>query len=682
MSSLDAYRKKASFDVVALKNLVETAEVVEFRERIWETLANDPLFSKSSAELTCDEQQLLTFRRTKRVVEYEFVATEEYMQFPMRLYSMLQALYVADPCIPAEFFLSAQMFGSTILTGSNSEKLMDIAMATKNLEVIGCFALTELAHGSNSKGIKTTATYDPKKSQFILNTPDLEATKCWVGNLGKMATHALVYAQLYTPDGRCHGIHQFVVPVRDIHTLKPFPGIIVGDMGPKIGLNGLSNGFLSFIDYCIPKEYLLNKGGDVSLDGQYLTPYSDPGKRHGAMLGALSGGRVSIVWMAVQHLKLAVTISVRYSAVRRQFGPTPSEELPVLEYQLQRWRLFPYLAASIGLSHVAMTLFRDFAQYQFSLLSGGVVKAEQGPEIHALSCGCKSLAGFIAMSGTQESREACGGHGYLAANQFGWLRSNLDPMLTYEGDNNVILLQASNYLVGLFDDKQKGKAVKSPMGSVDVLDNYQLVLGKTFRPLSMKTLTYKDALEMFEWLFCDLWANSCRKVRAEMARTRNEFWAKENSLVYACHTLALVYAEHFILLRFSQLVDLAPEEKGLKSVLSNLCSLYGLWRLERHAAILYQDGYFTKPEHLRLVKSSILEYVDKLKDEAVALVDAIAPPDHILQSPIGMSNGEAYKNLYQAMITNPKSLERPSWWEEIVERPIPGCKHSQIMSKL
>eukprot|EP00731_Ephydatia_muelleri_P029147 Em0020g791a len=60
---------------------------------------------------------------------------------------------------------------------------------------------------------------------------------------------------------------------------------------------------------------------------------------------------------------------------------------------------------------------------------------------------------------------------------------------------------------------------------------------------------FLDALEMFEWLFCDLWVNSCRKVRAEMARTRNEFWAKENSLVYACHTLALVYAEHFILLR-------------------------------------------------------------------------------------------------------------------------------------
>ena len=32
----------------------------------------------------------------------------------------------------------------------------------------------------------------------------------WVGNLGKTATHALVYAQLYTPDGTCHGLHKYV----------------------------------------------------------------------------------------------------------------------------------------------------------------------------------------------------------------------------------------------------------------------------------------------------------------------------------------------------------------------------------------------------------------------------------------------------------------------------------------
>ena len=44
----------------------------------------------------------------------------------------------------------------------------------------------------------------------MLITPDFEATKMWVGNLGKTATHAVVYAQLYTPDGTCHGLHRLV----------------------------------------------------------------------------------------------------------------------------------------------------------------------------------------------------------------------------------------------------------------------------------------------------------------------------------------------------------------------------------------------------------------------------------------------------------------------------------------
>lgn len=88
-----------------------------------------------------------------------------------------------------------------------------------------------------------------------------------------------------------------------------------------------------FDHYEIPRENLLNKLGDVTEDGKYVTPIQDPNKRHGAALGSLSGGRVSIACICETLGVKALTIAIRYGAVRKQFGPTSEEEVPVLEYQ-------------------------------------------------------------------------------------------------------------------------------------------------------------------------------------------------------------------------------------------------------------------------------------------------------------------------------------------------------------
>lgn len=102
--------------------------------------------------------------------------------------------------------------------------------------------MTEIGHGTNARGMRTTATYDVKTKEFILNTPDFQAAKCWAGGLGQAATHGVVYAQLVTPDGVQHGLHTFLVPLRDPNSMICHPGVIVGDMGEKAGLNGIDNG--------------------------------------------------------------------------------------------------------------------------------------------------------------------------------------------------------------------------------------------------------------------------------------------------------------------------------------------------------------------------------------------------------------------------------------------------------
>ena len=104
----------------------------------------------------------------------------------------------------------------------------------ENYEIIGCYAQTELGHGSNVRGLETTATWNPEDKTFIIHSPHLTASKWWIGSLGRTANHAVVMAQL-TIGERSYGPHPFVVQIRDLKTHEPLENIHVGDIGPKFG---------------------------------------------------------------------------------------------------------------------------------------------------------------------------------------------------------------------------------------------------------------------------------------------------------------------------------------------------------------------------------------------------------------------------------------------------------------
>ncbi|CDO05676.1 acyl-CoA dehydrogenase domain-containing protein [Mycolicibacterium cosmeticum] len=502
-----------------------------------------------------------------------------------------------------------------------------------DLDLLGCFAMTETGHGSDVQALETTATYDPATKEFVIDSPTPTARKDYIGGAAETARVAAVFAQLIT-QGEGHGVHCFVVPIRDEQG-NDLPGVTTSDCHYKGGLPGVDNGRIQFDQVRIPRENLLNKYADVAEDGTYSSPIENAGRRFFTMLGTLIRGRVTVGGSAAAAARVALDIATRYALQRKQFSaPGDEGEVLIMDYLVHQRRLFPLIAKSYALQFAQNELVAKLHELQ----SSDFPDAEEQRELEARAAGLKAANTWHASRAISEAREACGGAGYLAENRLIALRGDIDVFTTFEGDNHVLTQLVAKELLTAYADDIKGM---SPVEWVRFAANFagERVMKRTAAETIMQTIldTRQDneeegslfnrgtQVQMFEDREQYLLSTVARRLqgKAKEVSAFDAFNAVQDHVLHA----ATAHIDRIVLEAFVAGIDTC-EDPTAREILDLVCDLYALSIIEEDKA-WFVEHRFLSTERAKAVTRAINDRCRKLRPHAELLVDGFGIPEKL-----------------------------------------------------
>jgi glutaryl-CoA dehydrogenase len=256
--------------------------------------------------------------------------------------------------------------------------------------LIGCFGLTEAAHGSDPGGMETRAVRDG--DHWVLT-----GAKMWITN-ADLADVALVWAR--GPE-RVLG---FLVE-------RGAPGFSAQPVRGKFSLRASDTGELSLDEVRVPESSRLPGAAGLN-----------------APLSCLNQARYGIAWGAVGAAAACYEHALRYALEREQFGR------PIAGFQLVQQKLVEMLTAVTTSQALVHRLGR--------LKDGGV------DEVPLVSLAKRhNVAAALGVART--AREVLGAAGITDEHPVGRHLTNLESVLTYEGTHDIHTLIVGADVTGL-----------------------------------------------------------------------------------------------------------------------------------------------------------------------------------------------------------------------------------------
>ncbi|KAF9585905.1 hypothetical protein BGW38_000137 [Lunasporangiospora selenospora] len=628
-----AERARCTFDPAQLTPLFYGDEEKLKRFKQIETLIdNDPIFDRSDRYFLGRTER---FQRSLPMVK-RYVELRNQHGFTPEESSYFK-IYI-DDYIPAQ---------------ASDEQLKVWGPPAENFNYIGCYAQTELGHGSNLSRLETTATLDIERDQWVINSPTQSSAKFWIGTLGKTANHAIVQARLIIK-GKDYGAHPFLVPIRSLKDHTLLPGVMIRDQGPKQGAISMDNGYARFDHVRIPRENMLMRFSQVSTDGVYSKPIH-PKLAYGGMTAQIPFYRDCKI-LTLSMVSIAATIATRYSAVRRQGNVNVATDLEsqVLDYPSVQYRILPLISHAFATIFSGYWMNEMYAQYNADITKGD---ASLLKDVHVYSSGLKSYCTKLGADGIEEARRCLGGHGYsLFSGMIDFHRQFL-ATVTYEGENALLTQQVSRYLLKLYRDVVRDPGVHLSPASKYIFSLYHhgLFVKQRCSARSVKDFYRPEVV---------LGAFQHRAARLiyelSEAEKNGATWSELN---LECMRLSKAHVQYIMIENFCNGLEkrfggdtTTEEQRNLYAAVQSVYNLHVFWTLETELGEFLEDAYFS-PEQAQWVRQGLKEALKSVRPNAVGFADCFGFSDTFLNSALGSYDGRAYERLAEMTEREPLNTQ-------------------------
>ncbi|MFJ4963186.1 Acyl-CoA dehydrogenase, middle domain [Streptomyces sp. ADI96-02] len=551
----------------------------------WRRLLTTEPFRRADCATT-GERLALTYHRL-RILNDSLDSGARLAADPRALAALHEWLGPVDPALTTVAGIHYNLFlGSLLDHDAGARRDLSDFLALRS---IGTFLCTEVAHGNDAAAAETTATYDPGRDGFVLNTPHAGAQKFMPNTSPAGGPKTGVVAARLLADGADHGVFLFLAPLTD--EARPLPGVRVRPLPARMG-SPVDHCVTSFDRYFVPRDALLaGEQGRIGDDGRFSSELANRRRRFLTSIGRVTAGKVSMSASAVGSARVTLAIAVRYAGHRTISGPRAAQRVPVYAHRTHHGPLAEAMA----------TVFAMSLLHRRALDGWESAPATERDEAERLVAVAKGWITWRAREVIVECRERCGAQGLLESNGMTELFTGIEGVITAEGDNLAVHAKAAAELLFSATTAEPPEPAPGELADPDFLGGLLA------------------AVE-------DVWFTRARERMG--AAPAGDPLGRWNAASPAALRGVEAYGYRQADEAYAQAAAGLPEGPA-RERLSELRRLFALRWIDRNSGDLLAAGRLTA-EQVTLLPAAIEELVAAVAEHAPALVESFALPERLM----------------------------------------------------